>query len=62
MTIPVFGVAGWKNSGKTTLCARLITEFTARGYKVAAVKQRITASISTIQPRQFQVSRGRCTE
>ncbi len=38
MTIPVFGVAGWKNSGKTTLCARLITEFTARGYKVAAVK------------------------
>ncbi|MDX2264352.1 MAG: molybdopterin-guanine dinucleotide biosynthesis protein B [Hyphomicrobiales bacterium] len=35
---PVFGVIGWKNSGKTLLVARLVAEFTARGLKVAAVK------------------------
>jgi molybdopterin-guanine dinucleotide biosynthesis protein B len=34
----VIGVAGWKNSGKTTLVARLITELTRRGFKVASVK------------------------
>lgn len=38
MTAPVFGVVGWKNSGKTTLMSRLIAEFAARGVKVAAVK------------------------
>ncbi len=38
MTPPVFGIVGWKNSGKTTLTSRLIAEFTARGFKVAAVK------------------------
>ena len=38
MTPPVFGVVGWKNSGKTTLMSRLIEEFAARGLKVAAVK------------------------
>jgi molybdopterin-guanine dinucleotide biosynthesis protein B len=36
--IPHFGVVGWKNSGKTTLVARLVAEFAARGLKVAAVK------------------------
>lgn len=35
---PVIGVAGWKNSGKTTLVERLIAEFTRRGLKVASVK------------------------
>jgi molybdopterin-guanine dinucleotide biosynthesis protein B len=35
---PVFGITGWKNSGKTTLTARLIAEFTKRGYVVSAVK------------------------
>jgi molybdopterin-guanine dinucleotide biosynthesis protein B len=35
---PVFGITGWKNSGKTTLTSRLIAEFAARGFKVAAVK------------------------
>lgn len=35
---PVFGVAGWKNSGKTTLVAGLIAEFVRRGFKVAALK------------------------
>ena len=34
----VFGVIGWKNSGKTHLMVRLITEFTARGLTVSTVK------------------------
>lgn len=37
-TPPIFGVVGWKKSGKTTLVAALIAEFTARGYTVAAMK------------------------
>jgi molybdopterin-guanine dinucleotide biosynthesis protein MobB len=32
------GIAGWKNSGKTTLVTKLITTLTARGYRVATVK------------------------
>ena len=36
--VPVIGVAGWKNSGKTTLVVRLIEEFARRGLKVATVK------------------------
>ena len=38
MTYPIFGVIGWKNSGKTTLMARLLEEFTKRGYSVSAIK------------------------
>jgi molybdopterin-guanine dinucleotide biosynthesis protein B len=38
MTPPVFGVVGWKNSGKTTLMSRLIAEFAQRAYKVSAIK------------------------
>lgn len=34
----VIGVAGWKNSGKTTLVARLVAELTRRGLRVATVK------------------------
>lgn len=34
----VVGVAGWKNSGKTTLAVRLIAEFTRRGLRVATLK------------------------
>ncbi|RMF41795.1 MAG: molybdopterin-guanine dinucleotide biosynthesis protein B [Alphaproteobacteria bacterium] len=34
----VFGIAGWKNSGKTGLTERLVTEITARGYTVSTVK------------------------
>lgn len=34
----VLGIAGWKNSGKTTLTERLIAELTRRGLKVSAVK------------------------
>ena len=37
-TPPVIGIAGWKNSGKTTLAVRLIAELTARGYTVASIK------------------------
>jgi len=35
---PIFGVIGWKNSGKTTLVERLIEEFTIRGKVVSAIK------------------------
>ena len=39
MTAPkVFGIAGWKNSGKTGLAVRLVTEFTRRGYKISTIK------------------------
>jgi molybdopterin-guanine dinucleotide biosynthesis protein B len=38
VTIPLFGIAGWKNSGKTTLMVRLIENFAGRGLRVAAVK------------------------
>lgn len=34
----IFGIAGWKNSGKTGLTVRLVTELTARGYRVSTVK------------------------
>jgi molybdopterin-guanine dinucleotide biosynthesis protein B len=35
---PVFGVTGWKNSGKTTLVAKLVAEFVRRGFSVSTVK------------------------
>jgi len=38
MSPPLFGVVGWKNSGKTTLMTRLIAELASRGYTVAVVK------------------------
>jgi molybdopterin-guanine dinucleotide biosynthesis protein B len=34
----VFGVIGWKNSGKTSLMERLVAEITGRGYSVSTVK------------------------
>lgn len=34
----VFGIAGWKNSGKTGLATRLVTELVGRGYKVSTIK------------------------
>lgn len=34
----VVGVAGWKNSGKTTLVVRLVAELVRRGYRVSTVK------------------------
>ncbi|MCV0424618.1 MAG: molybdopterin-guanine dinucleotide biosynthesis protein B [Roseibium sp.] len=38
ITTPVFGITGWKNSGKTQLVTRLVSEFTARGFRVSTVK------------------------
>lgn len=34
----IFGIAGFKNTGKTTLVVALVREFTGRGLKVATVK------------------------
>ena len=34
----VFGIVGWKNSGKTTLTERLVAELTWRGWVVSTVK------------------------
>lgn len=34
----VFGISGWKNSGKTTLTSALIKELSERGYCVSSVK------------------------
>ena len=34
----VFGIVGWKNTGKTGLMVRLVAEITARGHTVSTVK------------------------
>ncbi|WP_425040273.1 molybdopterin-guanine dinucleotide biosynthesis protein B [Primorskyibacter sp. S187A] len=34
----VFGVTGWKNSGKTGLMERLVADITGRGYSVSTIK------------------------
>ncbi|MCT4656291.1 MAG: molybdopterin-guanine dinucleotide biosynthesis protein B [Cohaesibacter sp.] len=34
----VFGVTGWKNSGKTTLVVRLVEELVRRGYRISTIK------------------------
>lgn len=34
----VYGITGWKNSGKTHLVTRLVTELTARGFTVSTIK------------------------
>ena len=34
----IFGIVGWKNSGKTTMVAGLVTELKSRGYTVSTVK------------------------
>jgi len=36
--VRIYGIVGWKNSGKTTLMSRVIAEITARGFSVSAVK------------------------
>ena len=38
MAAPLFGVVGWKNSGKTTLMVGLIGELTSRGFAVSVIK------------------------
>ena len=37
-THKVFGIVGWKNSGKTTLVEALLGELSARGYRVSTIK------------------------
>ncbi len=34
----IFGVTGWKNSGKTTLMEGLVSEFCRRGFSVSTLK------------------------
>lgn len=34
----IYGVTGWKNSGKTGLVERLVTEFVSRGLRVSTIK------------------------
>ncbi len=34
----VYGVIGWKNSGKTSLMERLVADITGRGFSVSTVK------------------------
>ena len=34
----IFGIAGYKNAGKTTLVVDVVRELTARGFRVATVK------------------------
>lgn len=34
----IYGITGWKNSGKTGLMERLVREISARGYSVSTVK------------------------
>jgi molybdopterin-guanine dinucleotide biosynthesis protein B len=34
----VFGITGWKNSGKTSLTEKLVAELVARGWTVSTVK------------------------
>jgi molybdopterin-guanine dinucleotide biosynthesis protein B len=36
--VKLYGVVGWKNSGKTGLVERLVTEITGRGYSVSTIK------------------------
>jgi molybdopterin-guanine dinucleotide biosynthesis protein B len=38
VTTRLLGIAGYKNSGKTTLVERLVRELCARGYRVSTVK------------------------
>lgn len=35
----VFGVTGWKNSGKTTLMVKLVNYFVSKGLKVGTIKR-----------------------
>ncbi|WP_374646230.1 molybdopterin-guanine dinucleotide biosynthesis protein B [Tabrizicola sp.] len=45
----VYGVIGWKNSGKTSLMERLVAEITRRGFSVSTVKH-VHHSVDLDQP------------
>ena len=34
----IYGVIGWKNSGKTTLIERLVADIVSRGFSVSTIK------------------------
>jgi molybdopterin-guanine dinucleotide biosynthesis protein MobB len=36
--VRIYGITGWKNSGKTTLVERLVAEIGGRGYSVSTLK------------------------
>ncbi len=36
--VPMIGIAGWSNSGKTTLIEKLASHFSAKGLRVATIK------------------------
>lgn len=36
--LPLFGIAGWSNAGKTTLIEKLVAHFAAKGLRVATIK------------------------
>jgi molybdopterin-guanine dinucleotide biosynthesis protein MobB len=38
MSMKIFGIAGYKNAGKTTLVVDVVRELTGRGFRVATVK------------------------
>ncbi|WP_343315277.1 molybdopterin-guanine dinucleotide biosynthesis protein B [Brucella sp. BE17] len=38
MTQKLFGITGWKNSGKTTMTEKLLRCLTERGYRIATIK------------------------
>jgi molybdopterin-guanine dinucleotide biosynthesis protein B len=45
----VYGVIGWKNSGKTSLMERLVAEISGRGFSVSTVKH-VHHSVDLDQP------------
>ena len=45
----VYGVIGWKNSGKTSLMERLVREITGRGFSVSTIKH-VHHSVDLDQP------------
>ena len=45
----VYGVIGWKNSGKTSLMERLVAEISRRGFSVSTVKH-VHHSVDLDQP------------
>jgi len=45
----IFGVIGWKDSGKTGLMERLVSEMTNRGFKISTLNMRTILSILIIK-------------
>src|SRR5690606_27854459 len=59
----VVGIAGWKNSGKTTLTERLVAALTARGHRVSTVKRaHHDADIDSEGPDSFRHRRAGARE